>query len=160
MASMAAAEVKKGETYKVEIRRVIRASRQRVFAAWTQPQELRKWLAPGPMSVVSAETEARQGGRYRIEMKGSMDGKPEEAERRVAAAGVYTEIVPNELVRFTWRPDWNTDGESEVTVRLRDVEGGTEMLFTHERINNETSSQGYTRGWASCFEKLDASVAR
>jgi hypothetical protein len=31
------------------------------------------------------------------------------------------------------------------------------MLFTHEPINTEASIQGYTQGWASCFEKLDAS---
>jgi uncharacterized protein YndB with AHSA1/START domain len=157
MATMAT-DVKMGETFRVEVRRVIRASRQRVFAAWTNPEELRKWLAPGPMSVVRAETDTLVGGKYRIEFKGSMDGLPENAERRMAVAGEYTALVPNELVSFTWRPDWNPEDESTVTVRLRDVEGGTEMQFTHERINAETASQGYTRGWASCFDKLDAAV--
>ncbi|HUB17442.1 MAG TPA: SRPBCC domain-containing protein [Acidobacteriaceae bacterium] len=153
-------EVKPGENLKVEIRRVIRASRQRVFAAWTKPEELKKWLAPGPMSVVSAETEPQVGGRFRMTMKGSMDGLPENAERRVSVEGEYTKLLPNELVSFTWRPDWNADGESQVTVRLRDVEGGTEMLFTHERISSADSSAGYNRGWASCFEKLNAALSR
>jgi uncharacterized protein YndB with AHSA1/START domain len=160
MASMATAEVKKGENLKIEIRRVIRASRQRVFAAWTKPEELRKWLAPGPMSVVSAEAEAKVGGKYRIEMKGSMEGLPEDAERRTKVAGEYTALVPDEMVSFTWRGDWNTDPESQVTVRLRDVEGGTEMVFTHEQIASPENRTGYTQGWTSCFEKLDATLSR
>lgn len=158
MGTLATPEVKTGETLKVEIRRVIRASRQRVFAAWTDPEEIRKWMAPGPMSVVTAGTDVYVGGKYRIEMKGSMDGLPENAERRVSVEGVYTEIVPNERVSFTWQPDWNTEIASQVTVRLRDVEGGTEMLFTHERIASTDTCSGYTRGWTSCFEKLEASL--
>ena len=160
MATMATAEAKTGENLKIEIRRVIRARRQRVFAAWTKPEELCQWLAPGPMSAVSAETELQVGGKFRMTIKGSMDGLPENAERRVSVEGEYTEIVPDERVSFTWRPDWNTDGESQVTVRLRDVDGGTEMLFTHERISSTDSCTGYNRGWASCFEKLDAALSR
>lgn len=158
MGTLATPEVKTGESLKVEIRRVIRASRQRVFAAWTNPEELKKWLAPGQMTVVSAETEPQVGGKFRMTMKGSMDGLPENAGRRVSVEGVYTEIQPNQTVSFSWRPDWNMDGESQVTVRLRDVEGGTEMLFTHERIASTDGCSGYTRGWASCFEKLEASL--
>jgi uncharacterized protein YndB with AHSA1/START domain len=160
MGTLATPEAKAGENLKVEIRQVIRASRQRVFEAWTRPEEMRKWLAPGPLTVVAAETEVRTGGSYRVEMKGSMDGLPENAENRNSFRGKYTEVVPNELLRFTWRADWNADPESLVTVRLRDVEGGTEMTVTHEQIATEAARQGYTRGWASCLEKLEATLSR
>lgn len=152
--STVATPVKSGENLKVEIRRVIRASRQRVFEAWTQPEELRKWLAPGQMAVTLAQTKPRVGGSYRIEMQGSMEGKPEEADRRSSVFGVYTAIVPNELIVFTWRPDWNTEDESRVTVRLRDVENGTEMVLTHELIASGQSCTGYQGGWNSCIAKL------
>ncbi|HZZ38414.1 MAG TPA: SRPBCC domain-containing protein [Acidobacteriaceae bacterium] len=160
MATVATSEVKTGENLKVEIRRVIRASRQRVFAAWTNSEEMRKWMCPGPMSVVAAETDVQKGGRYRIEMKGSMDGLPENAENRNSFSGEYMEIVPNELVRFTWRADWNTEPASQVTVQLRDVEGGTEMVLTHEHISSADSCTGYTHGWTSCLDKLEATLTR
>lgn len=35
----------------IEVRRAIRASRQRVFDAWTKAQELKRWHTPGPMTV-------------------------------------------------------------------------------------------------------------
>lgn len=152
--STAATVETKGEGLKLELRRVIRASRQRVFAAWTRPEELRKWFGPGGIHVAEVEMDARAGGAYRIVMQGSMDNKPEEAERRMPVAGEYTLIVPDELICYTWRSAWDNQVESLVTVRLRDVEGGTEVLLTHERIASEASCGGYERGWTSVLEKL------
>jgi uncharacterized protein YndB with AHSA1/START domain len=160
MGTVATPEAKTGGNLKVEVRRVIRASRQRVYEAWTRPEELRKWLAPGQMSVAAAETNPSEGGGYRIELKGSMDGLPENAGRRTCVHGVYTRLVPNELVSFTWNPDWNTEGESQVTIRLSDVEGGTEMVLTHERIATDSTRAGYTQGWNSCLDKLANAVGR
>ena len=154
--STVAAPVKASGVLKVEVRRVIRASRQRVFGAWTKPEEMRRWFAPGPMTVAAVETEPREGGAYRIEMKGSMDNLPENADRRSIASGEYTEIVPNERLRFTWRANWNPESESVVTIHLRDVEGGTELLLIHDRIDLESASSGYKQGWTSCVAKLDA----
>jgi len=141
--STVAAPVKASGVLKVEVRRVIRANRQRVFDAWTKPEEMRRWFAPGPMTVAAVEADPREGGAYRIEMKGSMDNLPENADRRSIAFGEYTEIVPNERLRFTWRPNWNP-------------EGGTELLLIHDRIDLESSCGGYKQGWTSCVAKLDA----
>lgn len=154
MSTVAIPETQTSGTIKVELRRVIRATRQRVYEAWTRPEEIRNWLAPGAMAVTRAETNLREGGAYLFEMQGSVDGRPEDAERKVGVVGIYQALVPNELVSFTWRPDWNTEDESLVTVRLRDVEGGTEMLLTHERIGSKDTCTGYERGWTSCLEKL------
>ena len=43
----------------VEVRRTIRAPRRRVFDAWTQAEELKRWHAPGPMTVALAEIDRR-----------------------------------------------------------------------------------------------------
>ncbi|MFP5250249.1 MAG: SRPBCC domain-containing protein [Acidobacteriota bacterium] len=144
----------KAELQKIELRRVIRASRQRVFAAWTRPEELRRWFGPGGIHVAEADLDLRVGGAYRIVMQGSMENKPEEAERRMPVVGEYSVIVPDETISFTWRPEWENQAESLVTVRLRDVEGGTEVHLTHERIISESSCSGYDRGWKSCMDKL------
>ena len=148
-------EAMKGELLKVELRRVIRASRQRVFEAWTRPEELRKWFGPAAMHVAELDMDARAGGSYRIVMQGARDGNPAEAERRASAMGEYTAIVPGELLAFTWRPDWNQEDESLVTIRFRDVEGGTEVHLIHERIASQNSCGGYQQGWTSCLDKLD-----
>ena len=151
--STVVSETSKGEMLKVEFRRVIRASRERVFAAWTKPEEILKWFGPGMIHAAEAEMDARAGGAYRLVMKGSADGK--DPERRMSVCGAYTAVIPNELICFTWRPTWNTEDESLVTVRLRDVEGGTELVLIHERIASEGSCSGYNQGWTSTLEKLE-----
>ena len=154
MSTTMANEATKGEMLKVEFRRVIRAGRQRVFDAWTRPEELRKWFGPGAIRVAEVDTEPHAGGSYHMVMKGSIDGNPEDAERRVSVVGAYTAIVPGELIAFTWKPDWTVEDESLVTVRLREVEGGTELHLIHERIASQNSCGGYSQGWTSCLDKL------
>lgn len=155
METMAIPETKAGQSLIVELRRVIRAPRQQVFAAWTDPEQIRRWMGPGMIAVSDVQTDPRQGGAYRIEMRGSIDGNPEASERRVAVAGVYTEVKPDELVQFTWIPGWHPGEESLVTVRLRDVEGGTEVLLIHERFADEQSRNGHAQGWNSSMDKLE-----
>jgi uncharacterized protein YndB with AHSA1/START domain len=107
------------------------------------------------MRCSDATTDVRAGGQYRIEVTGPT-GDGDGAEQRVAVAtGVYREIVPNELLQFTWVGTWNPDEESLVTVSLKDVEGGTEVTVTHERVATEQSMKGYELGWTGCLEKLE-----
>jgi uncharacterized protein YndB with AHSA1/START domain len=159
MATMAIPETNAGQSLRVELRRVIRAPRQRVFAAWTDPEQIRKWMGPGMIAVSDVQTDARPGGAYRIEMKGSIDGNPEASERRVAVSGVYAELRPDELIQFTWIPGWHPGEESLVTVHLRDVEGGTEVLLIHERFADEQSRSGHLHGWNSSMDKLERYLA-
>ena len=41
--------------------RIVDAPRERVFSAWTDPAQLRQWLAPAPWSVSVAHADPRPG---------------------------------------------------------------------------------------------------
>jgi glutathione S-transferase len=135
------------ESVSLQVKRFVNARRPRVFDAWIKPELMYLWFAPGAMKVASASADARVGGAYRIEIQG--DG----AVTNIAA-GVYTEIVPNELLSFTWGwqnfPGW----ESLVTVVFKDLEGGTEVILTHERLPNEESRDKHQHGWLGCLSNL------
>jgi uncharacterized protein YndB with AHSA1/START domain len=76
--------------------RTIKAAPEKVFAAWTKPRTLKRWMAPSDdMKVAVAETDLRIGGRYRIVMR-EADG----TEHRVG--GAYREIDPGRKLAFTW----------------------------------------------------------
>ena len=77
------------------------------------------------------------------------------ARRESAAEGVYTDVVPNEQLQFTWKPTFNPGEESLVTVTFTDAPGGTEVTILHERISSD-GCQGYGQGWAGSLEKLGA----
>lgn len=149
-------ETKIAEQQRVEIRRVIRASRARVYEAWTKPEILAHWYGPGAMRLEKATMDVRTGGTYCLQLLGTADGNPEFKDRRVTVEGVYLEVVPNELLRYSWRPDWNPGEDSEVTLRFQDLEGGTEVMLTHERFASMESRNGHAQGWTSILNKLEA----
>jgi len=155
MSMMAMAETQTDENLKLEIRRVIRASRQRIYAAWTRPEEFQRWFGPPNVSVLYAEANAREGGTYRITTTACQaePGK-DEAVRHSSVSGEYLNVIPNLLLRFTWRPEWNPGEESLVTVQLHEVEGGTELILKHESFPTEESRNRHEQGWTGTMVKL------
>ena len=146
-------------TFMLSQNRVIRAPRSRVYEAWTNPEILKQWFGPDNMYCPEAMLDVRVGGEYRIAVLPTAEAAASEAtsdsERRHAAAvGSFTKIAPNELLQFTWSPNWNLGEQSLVTVTFKDVEGGTELTLIHENFNSEESRDGHNKGWAGSFDKL------
>lgn len=143
--------MKTKENIRLEIRRVIKAPRDRVYAAWTDPIELRKWFGPESVQTRNLFADARVGGEFRWDL---INSEGEEMTMR----GEFRELQPNKKVVFTWR--WEDDEDwknhiSVVTVELDDAEGGTELRLTHEQLPNEQSRDGHTVGWNSALDKLE-----
>jgi uncharacterized protein YndB with AHSA1/START domain len=147
-------ETQRGERLQLEVRRVVRASRQRIFAAWTTPEQFQKWFGPSNISVLHAEADAEEGGNYRIVTTACDTTSSEAQMRQSSVSGTYLKVVPNSLLRFTWRPEWNPTEESVVTVELCDVEGGTELILRHEGFTTEDSRNRHLQGWTGTLDKL------
>lgn len=145
--------MKSAET-RLQIQKVIRAKRDKVFEAWTKPEIIKEWIAPGASTVPAIETDFKVGGSFRIEMKGEMGGKVYD----VIVCGVYTKIVPNECIAFTWAYEdlerKASVGSTLVSIVLKDVDGGTELLLTHERFLSVEKRDGHHFGWLDSLEKL------
>ena len=59
------------EKTRLQLRQFIAASREQVFKAWTRPEWISRWFAPGDMTVPLADVDVKVGGRYRIQMQNS-----------------------------------------------------------------------------------------
>lgn len=133
---------------------LIRAPRSKVYEAWTKPEIVKQWFGPTNRHCPVAILDVREGGAYRLEVNTNDDAVlAPGAPRTSAAEGVYTEVVPNERLQFTWMPSWNPGEESLVTVTFADAQGGTEVTILHERISSD-GCQGYGQGWAGSLQKL------
>ena len=135
----------------LEITRTIHASRERVFAAWTQAEQIAQWFGPETCSVRDAEIDLRVGGAYRFKMS---DGKHGEVE----VAGVYKEIVEPEKLVFSW--EWQTEplrasGVSEVTVVFVEKDESTEIQLRHVGLTSDELAADHQRGWSGCFDCLE-----
>lgn len=133
--------------------RIIKAPPEKVFAAWTEPQTLKLWMAPTvEMEVTVAETDLRVGGRYRIVMR-----EPSGKEHRVG--GVYRVIEKFKKIAFTWGWEDSSDAETLVTVELRRNGAGTELTLTHSEFADDGTRDMHNQGWMGCIGRLETLFA-
>ncbi len=148
---------------RIHLTRFLRAPRERVFAAWTNPDQLTQWMGPAGFTCTRAESDPRPGGRHHLTMRGpSTNCSPDEpaVTRDTSTTGEYLEVRPPELVRFTWNPSFFPDEHTIVTVRLKEVPGGTELELVHEGFISTAAAEGHNRGWNGCLDKLAAFTER
>jgi uncharacterized protein YndB with AHSA1/START domain len=139
-------------TDRLKVTRTFKASRQRVFRAWTEPELMMRWFVEGDADMDVCEIDLREGGKYRLE--GHVGG------RRWSIWGSYLEVRPPERLVYTWT--WRHDpgkGVSEgedtrVTVDFRDVGEETELVLTHERFASARARDEHTQGWKTCLDQL------
>lgn len=143
-------------TNSLVVSQTIRADAERLFRAWTDPEELKHWWRMEETGWVfaGASIDLRVGGRYRLEMT-NPEGKTH------VAVGVYREIQrPTRLV-FTW--DWEEEsmrvGETLVTVEFKGTGKQTEVVLTHERFADPARVARHEQGWGQMLRMLDRSVA-
>lgn len=135
----------------LEIRRTFAASRERVFRAWTRPEELNRWSAPGD-AVPTTEVDLRVGGRYRIVMRGP-DGTT------YTVGGVYRVVEPPSRLVYTWKWEGNPAAvESVVTGDFLERGRSTEIVLRHEGLADDADRSRHEDGWKACLDKLAAVV--
>lgn len=127
--------------------RRLRATPQRVFAAWTGAEALAAWFGPHHTRVETAEVDARPGGRFHVVLR-------EEGGARHAVGGRYVTVTPGEGLVFTWAWANAPERESRVTIRLRAIPGGTELTLVHDRFADEATATRHRRGWTESLERL------
>lgn len=130
------------------IKRRFNAAPAKVFAAWTDPEKVKRWMSPGEVKMLSAENDARIGGRFRWVMQ-APDGEHHDV------SGVYREVIPNEKLVFTWAWISTPERESLVTLTFKADGDGTLFTIVHEQFFDETARDNHNKGWTSAMEKLD-----
>jgi uncharacterized protein YndB with AHSA1/START domain len=127
-------------------RRTIRASAARLFDAWTEPEQLRAWWGPRPVTCSGVQIDLRVGGRYQI-ANALPDGTTFMIE------GEFELVEPPHKLVYTWRA--GEDRASRVTVRFEPRGDATEVIVIHEHIPNESIRQSHLGGWDGCLDGLE-----
>jgi uncharacterized protein YndB with AHSA1/START domain len=139
------------------VERTFAAPPTRVFAAWSDPELLRRWWAAAPgWATPEVEVDLRVGGRYRLSMRDP------EAPAPYTVVGEYLEIDPPRRLVYTWA--WETPGApdgdavSTVSVDFEEAEGGTRVVLTHRGLADADSVERHDHGWRAVLANLDATV--
>ncbi|HTE84512.1 MAG TPA: SRPBCC domain-containing protein [Dehalococcoidia bacterium] len=130
----------------IEIRRVIAAPVDDVFAAWVDPASMREWFNPFGRAAMTADF--REGGSFRLVMS--------DEHLSVEHTGVYRVIDPPNRLVFTWRSQYTGNRDTLVSIHLFPLgDDQTELVLTHELLPSD-EVEPHTGGWTQILEQLDA----
>jgi uncharacterized protein YndB with AHSA1/START domain len=137
----------------VEIRRRLLASPREVFAAFTDPDLVRRWLSPSPeITLTVLQLDFRVGGTYRFAYR--VPGG-----RTMVAKGTYRSIEPHSMIAFSWviePPDEHAGLHSEVMVSIEPDGEATQLIIRHVKLTQAGASPRHAQGWQGALDQLVA----
>ncbi|MEK7673208.1 MAG: SRPBCC domain-containing protein [Patescibacteria group bacterium] len=148
------------------ITRTFNAPRQKVWDAFTKPEDCMKWWGPKDFTSPACKIDLRVGGKYLFCMQ-DKEGK------KFWSTGTYKEINPIEKIVCTDSFS-NENGdivsaetygmkdfplELEVTFVFEDIEGSrTKLTLTHVGIPKGEIVEMTHASWNQCLDKLEADL--
>jgi uncharacterized protein YndB with AHSA1/START domain len=132
------------------LRRTYPAPRERVFAAWTNPEIAARFLGPGDVKATDIHMDVKVGGTFSITMQGP-------GNEPFIARGTYLEVnAPKRLV-MTWRwveDDPADEHETLLSLDFNERNGETEFVLTHEKLASVESRERHEEGWTAIVDEL------
>ncbi|AXA93203.1 SRPBCC family protein [Massilia sp. YMA4] len=133
----------------VTLHRVLKATPERVYRAFTTPGAWAKWLPPHGFVGTVHEMDARVGGRYRMSFTNFTTGHSH------SFGGEYLELEPGRRLRYTAEfEDPNLPGRMQTTVSLREVFCGVEVHIVQEGIPAMIPAEACYLGWQESLQLL------
>lgn len=129
-------------TNTIRLHRVLRASPERIYRAFLDPDAMVKWLPPNGFTGKVHQMDARVGGGYRMSFTNFSTGSSH------SFGGKYLELTPNERLRYTDQFDNpGLPGEMLTTITLRKVSCGTEVNVVQEGVPAIIPAEACYLGW-------------
>ncbi len=133
----------------VSLHRVLKASPEKVYRAFTEDNALAAWIPPYGFLCTVHEMTARVGGTFRMSFHNFSTGNSH------SFGGKYLEIKANEFLKYTDQfDDPNLPGEITTSVWLQKVSVGTEIKILQEGIPAVIPAEMCYLGWQESLEKL------
>jgi uncharacterized protein YndB with AHSA1/START domain len=133
----------------VSLHKVLKASPEKVFRAFTDPVALASWIPPYGFLCTVQEMNSKVGGTYKMTFHNFSTGNGH------SFGGKYLEIKPNEFLKYTDKfDDPNLPGEMITSVWLNKVSVGTELKVVQEGIPEMIPAEMCYLGWQESIDKL------
>ncbi|TKC56206.1 polyketide cyclase [Pedobacter hiemivivus] len=133
----------------VSLHRILKASPEKVYRAFTEALAISSWLPPYGFLCTVHEMNVEIGGSFRMSFQNFSTGNDH------SFGGKYIELKPNEFLQYTDKfDDPNLPGEMITSVWLRKTIVGTEIKIKQEGIPVVIPAEMCYLGWQESLEKL------
>lgn len=128
----------------------LNASVAEVFSAFSKPEKLVQWFAPGDAVVAQVMSSFMEGGKYSLTLQ-----EPNGAQFQLI--GQYDTIVENQRLSYSWA--WADNAEQSIMTQvdiqfIAESAQTTTLTLTHSGFANEQERDQHQMGWMGCLEKL------
>lgn len=142
------------------LEREVPVAPDRIWRAWTEPEQLKQWFCPRPWQTTECRIDLRPGGEFYTVMQSP------EGEDMEASAGCYLEVVPNERLVWTaalgpgFRPVRGSGDELVFTaiISIAPTEGGSKYtaIAMHRAPEDAVKHKemGFHEGWGAALDQL------
>ena len=160
------------EKRNVVITRLIDAPVERVWKAWTEPEQVMRWWGPTGFTSPSCKIDFREGGKFLFCMRAP---KEFQGGKDFYTAGVYKKIVPLKLIEFTQSlADKDGNRIDPITMGMpADFPNEIPSALAFKRVGNKTELTATEYDWTAgqmadmsesglkeCLDKLAELLAR
>jgi len=129
--------------------RVVRATPEKIYKAFLDPDAMAKWLPPNGFTGKVHQMDAKVGGSHKMSFTNFTTGNSH------SFGGTYVELVPNERIRYTDKfDDPNLSGEMQTSITLKKVSCGTELNIVQEGVPAVIPAEACYLGWQESLALL------
>jgi uncharacterized protein YndB with AHSA1/START domain len=138
---------------RLHLEKIIVAAPSRVFAAFVDAEQLRRWWGPAGFTVPKLQFDANEGTDYRIVMQ-PPDGdvfhirgtfRVVEAPHRLSFTFIYEEPDPE-------------DQETVVTLTFEPTDPGTRVILEQGLFKTPARLELHREGWTETLDRLERSL--
>ena len=133
--------------FNVEVQKQMQVKAAEVFAAWTQPDQLKKWWKPMNETLTEVTNDVKEGGVVKYVF-----------ETGITILGEYEEIEENKKLVYSW--DWNfpkdaiKNSKYKLTVTFSDEGEGSKLHVQQQAFQEEESTLPHKEGWEKGLNDL------
>jgi len=137
------------ENNTVTLHRVLQASPEKVFRAFSDPLATSSWYPPYGFLCQIHEMDFTVGGHFKMSFVNFGTGKAQ------SFGSVFQDIKPNAFIKYSDKfDDPNLPGEITTTISLNAVSAGTELKIEQVGIPEVIPADMCYLGWQECLDKL------
>ena len=134
---------------KVSLHRVIKASPEKVYRAFTEAPAIASWLPPWGFVCEVHEMDVSVGGHYKMTFHNFT------TKSKQSFGGEYIEIIPNEFLKYKDSfDDPNLPGMMIYTINIKKTSAGTDLHILQDDIPEAIPAEMCYLGWQDSLDKL------
>jgi uncharacterized protein YndB with AHSA1/START domain len=133
----------------VTLHRVIKATPEKIYRAFTDSNAIASWLPPYGFLCVVHHIDVKKDGSFKMSFINFTTGNSH------SFGGNYSEVKPNEFLKYSDTfDDPNLPGEMITSVWFGKVSVGTELKIIQEGIPSAIPVEMCYLGWQESLDKL------